>query len=351
MTKLKAPFPAIGGKNKVALYIWERFGNVRIYIEPFCLSAAVLWARPHEPCIETINDINCMVTNFWRAVQSDKESVVEHCNWPVNEIDLHARHFWLVNQIEFFERMRSDPNYYDPKIAGWWVWGACCWIGGGWCVEPNAHIKQRPQLSHGMGVHRQIPDLSGDSGASGRGVHSGSRIQLADAFSRGRGVHKNDRAGTCEQRRLWLLDWFGRLQDRLRPVRVCCGDWARVCTSASVTTRIGLTGVFLDPPYPKKTKKGTRAPVLYSSDVDGSKSPNEIRDEVLKYCIDRGKNSMFRIAVCGYEGDGYECLEELGWDVYHWKTPGGYGSRNKQNKNKNRERIWFSPHCLKVGLF
>jgi hypothetical protein len=57
---------------------------------------------------------------------------------------------------------------------------------------------------------------------------------------------------------------------------------------------------------------------------------------------------MFRIAVCGYEGDGYEDLE---WDVYHWKTNGGYGNRGKENKNKHRERIWFSPHCQKVGLF
>jgi hypothetical protein len=362
MKNLKAPFPAFGGKTKVASYVWDRLGNVRNYIEPFCFSAAVLWARPHEPGVETINDVNCYVANFWRAVQADPESVVDYCNWPVNECDLHARHKWLVSQPEFIERMKSDPDYYDPRIAGWWVWGACCWIGSGWCVN-KAHDKRRPHLLGPMGINSKIPDISGDSGASGRGihkkpklssngvgagVHSGGRVQLADQYSRGRGVHANDSAGKCEGRRLWLLDWFGRLQDRLRPVRVCCGDWARVCTSLSTTTRIGLTGVFLDPPYPRKTGKGTRDGYLYSSDVDGNKSPEQIRDEVLAYCRERGDNPMFRIAVCGYEGDGYE---DLGWEVHYWKTNGGYGNQGKKNENKHRERIWFSPHCQKVGLF
>jgi hypothetical protein len=51
----------------------------------------------------------------------------------VNEADLHARHRWLVAEVEFRERMRRDPEYFDAKIAGWWVWGICQWIGSGWC--------------------------------------------------------------------------------------------------------------------------------------------------------------------------------------------------------------------------
>ena len=45
-----------------------------------------------------------------------------------------------------------------------------------------------------------------------------------------------------------LYDYLGKLSDRLRRVRVCCGDWTRVLTP-SVTTYVGLTGVLLDPPY------------------------------------------------------------------------------------------------------
>ena len=52
-----------------------------------------------------------------------------------------------------------------------------------------------------------------------------------------------------------------------------------------------------------------------------------------------------RIAVCGYEGDGYEMLEGEGWQVVAWKSS-GYGNRSTKGKaNSERERIWFSPHC------
>lgn len=54
---LKAPFPWFGGKSLAASLIWERLGDVPNYVEPFFGSGAVLLARPHEPGIETINDL------------------------------------------------------------------------------------------------------------------------------------------------------------------------------------------------------------------------------------------------------------------------------------------------------
>ena len=41
---LKAPFPWFGGKSKVAGLVWERFGDVANYVEPFAGSLAVLLA-------------------------------------------------------------------------------------------------------------------------------------------------------------------------------------------------------------------------------------------------------------------------------------------------------------------
>lgn len=370
--KLKAPFPYFGGKSKVAFQVWERLGDVRNYIEPFCGSAAVLLARPSESGVETVNDYDCFIANFWRAVRHDPEEVVEYADWPVNETDLHARHRWLVSRDEFRERMRTDPEYFDAKVAGWWVWGACCWIGSGWCsaqgVRNDGDVQERQMVNKvrgvcvkrpsigdctpGKGVHRQIPDLSGDSGAAGRGIHSLSkRIQLS-GHGVGKGVHCNNSTTACLERRVWLMDWICRLSDRLRPVRVCCGDWQRVCNSDSVTTRIGLTGIFLDPPYPFKTKKGKRSSDIYASDVSSDKPPDKIRDEVLAYCRERGGNPQYRIAVCGYQGDGYEDLETMGWTVESWPPQGGYANRNDEgNLNKHRERIWYSPHCLSVTLF
>jgi hypothetical protein len=83
--ELKAPFPYFGGKKSVASLIWARLGDVDNYIEPFCGSAAVLIGRPSRPRIETINDVDCYVANFWRATSTDPMTVAIHADWPVNE--------------------------------------------------------------------------------------------------------------------------------------------------------------------------------------------------------------------------------------------------------------------------
>jgi hypothetical protein len=137
---LKAPFPYFGGKRTIAALAWSRLGDVGNFIEPFAGSLAVLLLRPTPPRIETVNDLDCMVANFWRATQHDPEAVAAYADGPVNEADLHSRHRWLVLSDEariFRWRMRRNPRYYNAKIAGWWCWGLCCWIGGGWCTEPG----------------------------------------------------------------------------------------------------------------------------------------------------------------------------------------------------------------------
>ena len=42
MSNPKAPFPWFGGKSRVAHIVWDRFGNVPNYVEPFFGSGAVL---------------------------------------------------------------------------------------------------------------------------------------------------------------------------------------------------------------------------------------------------------------------------------------------------------------------
>jgi site-specific DNA-adenine methylase len=334
--KLKAPFPYFGGKSRVAKTVWDGLGDVDNFIEPFCGSAAVLLARPHSPRIETINDADCYVANFWRATGKDPEAVAEYADGPVNEADLHARHRWLVLSDEakkFRKRIRRNPDYFEAKVAGWWCWGLCCWIGGGWCAEPKS--EKLPRL---MG---QQPSLSSETG-----VHGRHRPQLADAYSRGRGVNGNDAAGTCEQRRTWLLNWFGHLRDRLCTVRVCCGDWLRVCDSESMTTRLGLTGIFFDPPY---GHDANRAENLYATDC------LDVAAKVRSYCLERGGNKKMRICLAGYAGEGHEELEVAGWSVVEWQAQGGYGNRSKKGKeNAKKERLWFSPGCkkkIKIGFF
>lgn len=296
MSALRSPYPWFGGKRSIAPEVWRRFGDVRNFVEPFFGSGAMLLQRPTPfDGTETVNDIDGMVSNFWRALQSVPDEVAKWADWPVNECDLHARHLWLVNEgRQHVERLKTDTEYFDAKIAGWWVWGCCQWIGSGWCEHPEWN---------------QLPHL----GDAGMGIHRPSQKRE-------------------------IYDYFAALADRLRRVRVCCGDWSRVC-GPTPTVKQGLTAVFLDPPY----SHDERDSELYAIDQD-------VAADARAWCLERGNDKRIRIAICGYEGEGHEELEALGWSVLEWKARGGYGSQGTDTDGRDnaaRERIWFSPHCLK----
>jgi len=118
---LKAPFPYFGGKSRIAGEVWQRFGKPSNYVEPFFGSGAVLLSCPTPGHTETVNDADGLLCNFWRALQADPDAVAQHADYPVSELDLHARHRWLVNQRADVERLLSDPEWFDAKAAGWWV--------------------------------------------------------------------------------------------------------------------------------------------------------------------------------------------------------------------------------------
>ena len=339
--KLKAPFPYFGGKSTIAAAVWERLGDVKNYVEPFFGSGAVLLARPHDPGVETVNDLDGFICNFWRAVQANPNELAGLMDWPVNEIDLHARHRWLCRQpdkSEFVERMKHDPDYYDLKRAAWWCWGLCAWIGRGWCEGEYSGqgspenfgagvcegTAKRPDLAAGRGVHRPPPEVLAERAISAQLPH------LGDA---GVGVHR----ATITSHEA-LVAWMLALQSRLRRVRVCCGDWSRIC-GPTPTFKCGLTGVFLDPPYCSQE----RTPEIYSEES------LTVAKEVAAWCRECGNHEEMRIALCGYEGD----YDLPGWEVLAWKATGGYSTihpKESRRDNCRRERIWFSPNCLKPEL-
>ena len=315
--KLKAPFPWFGGKSSVAPDVWARFGDVPNYVEPFFGSGAMLLCRPHAPRIEAVNDKDGFIANFWRALQHDPDAVAHYADNPVNENELHARHAWLIQHgSPIVSRLEGDPDFYDAKIAGWWVWGISCWIGSGFCS--------------GAGPWHSIDGELVNDGAAGQGV---SR-QLPHLGTAGQGVNRK-RGG--------LLEYMHRLAGRLRNVRVCCGDWSRVCTPTPTFVQ-GLTAVFCDPPY---SAEAGRDNTLYAQE------DLTVAHAVREWAIANGENPLMRIALCGYEG---EHAMPASWETFEWKAQGGYsglgdgGTEGK--KNAHRERIWFSPNCLRQkGLF
>src|SRR4051812_47029088 len=114
--QLVAPFPYFGGKRAAIDLVWPQFGAVDNYVEPFCGSLAMLLGAPEGDRTETVNDVNGFVVNFWRAVKNDPTAVAKWADWPVTEIDLEARHGWLVNRGERLKWSLGDPDFYDAKI-------------------------------------------------------------------------------------------------------------------------------------------------------------------------------------------------------------------------------------------
>jgi len=295
---LKPPYPYCGGKSKIAAAVWQRFGEVRNYVEPFFGGGAMLLARPQPfKGAETVNDLNAWLTNFWRAAKYHPRRLTRALDYPVSELDLHARGDWLFfrkGAKAWQEWIRGSPRRVDVRSAAWWVYGACCWLGPDWGFAT--------QNSTRTGVPRSKPRLSG-------------------LLARGR----------CIQ------SYLSALTARLERVRICSGDWSRVLTPCE-TSRHGLTAVFLDPPY-GCTDRDTN---VYSHDS------TEVAADVRKWCRANGRNRLFRIALCGYAGEGHEALEAHGWQVLKWKAQGGFGNQSgKGNANRHRERIWFSPRCLR----
>lgn len=298
---LKPPFPYFGSKLKIAGAVWQRFGRVRNYVEPFAGSLAVFLAAPYPLQYSTVNDIDGFVVNFWRAVKYNPDAVADFADWPKTELDLVARHAWLVAQSDtLVKRLREDPHFYDAKVAGWWVW----WHSASIALKFGFARNMQQQLPDGTtcGVHRTLPQS-----------------------------YKESYDSICDAKSAWLRDYMQALADRLRFTNITCGDYSRTL-SYTYLHKHGLTAVFLDPPYGAERKR------LYRCD-----SFDILRD-VREWCRENGGNPLLRIALCGYEGEHNE-LEEYGWRKVEWNSGSTRHNRNRVCK----ERIWYSPHCVPIG--
>lgn len=335
---LVAPFPYFGGKRRIAAEVWRRFGSVRSYVEPFFGSGAVLLGRPAPfGGVETVNDIDGLLCNFWRATKADPAGVAEAADWPVSECDLTARHLWLVERRESItEALCGDPEWYDVRAAGWWAWGASAWIGSGWCSGDGPWVREGGRVvrgSAGQGVKRQLPHL----GDAGQGVNR----QLPHLGSAGLGVNRapggavsaddGAPAGT-------VAEWIALLSARLRRVRIACGSWERVLGDTVTHRGTGHwteAGVFLDPPYDTG-----------AMDYAAGGMGRGIAADVRAWALDAGRRADMRIALCGY--DEHDELAGAGWSAHRWKALGGYGNQGGEDAedNRHREVVWFSPACI-----
>ena len=315
---LAAPFPYFGGKRRAAPIIWDALGDPGGYVEPFAGSAAALLARPVVigKRVETLNDADGWLVNAWRSIQLSPDEVAKHCEWPVTEIDYHARLAWLQarRDADLVAWLEGDPEHHDAKAAAWWLYVCACGIGDPWGSGPwrvvDGHLRKAGNA--GRGVNRELPHL----GDAGRGVNR----ELPHLGNAGKGYDTPLRA------------YMQALSVRLRDVRITCGDWKRVVTPGVIrATRggDGSVGILLDPPY-------TTGGDMYGH-VDA-----DVSHAVRGWC--RTANASLRIVLCGFEDDHDELLAQ-GWRKVQGKAGSGSGYSTDVKAHK-RERLWLSPACL-----
>lgn len=285
-----APFPYFGGKRKVVDLVWQRFGNLLQYTEPFCGSAAMLLGAPRTHSLEVIGDTNGFIANFWRATAAQPTEVARWADYPVSHVDLSARHHWLLDRRAELAAGLLDADWPgDAKAAGWWLWGQCAWIGSGWC-----DWEREAPLAEGIG---QIPQCD----SVGMGIHAQNNNESPLAI-------------------------IARLGERMRRVRVIHGGWDRCLNTHYSMASNAFGGIFFDPPY-----------VAFEG-LYGQQQP--VAQAVAAWCRKHKSDSHLRIALCGHVGD----YELPGWDAVQWSR----GSHTMgSSKTTAKECIWFSPNCLK----
>ena len=262
---LQAPFPYFGGKSRIANIVWEALGdNVDHYLEPFFGSGAVLLARQTwgRNYTETVCDADGHLANVWRSLQFSPEETARWCDWPVNHADLMARKKLLTERTQqLLDGLIVDDKWHDPLLAGYWIWATSCWIG--------LRLIRSTQRSH--------------LGDKGNGVHRTQRPHLAD---KGNGVHRTQIPHLGN-----LAGWFHALAERLRNVRVVCGDWSRICGGDWQAKKWKTVGIFFDPPY---SDKAGRDPRIYATDS------RSVAHDVRAWALKRGGRENYRIVLAGY---------------------------------------------------
>jgi hypothetical protein len=136
---------------------------------------------------------------------------------------------------------------------------------------------------------------------------------------RHRGVHRRTQD---------LAEYFATLSERLKDVVIDYGDWTRMTAAAERASRLADCAILLDPPYAHSKR---RQKWLFTHD-----SP-DVSAYVRRWAVARAKTHPgLRIALCGLAGEHRmpTTWEELPW----WSRMG-----------RGRERIWFSPNCLKAS--
>lgn len=152
MTTLpRTPLAYYGGKQRLAAEIVSLMPAHRIYLEPFCGGAAVLFAKPRAER-ETLNDADGQIVNFWRVLRDRPEELASavastpyaRAEWRASaegtDDDLESARRLLVNVDQSFSRSRR--SWSVPCIGD----GRGRWQPGSWENLPPKLIRAAQRL-------------------------------------------------------------------------------------------------------------------------------------------------------------------------------------------------------------
>jgi len=315
MKTYKPLFQWFGAKARVASVVWTRLGDVDHYVEPFFGSGAVYFLAPKKHKKATINDVDCYIVNFFRTLKNEPFRLAKEVMYcSVAQAEMRARHYELTAKRSLItSKIQGDPEYYNLKYAAWWVYTLSAWIAGHftenkgvwtsingfWCFDDKGIGEYH--------VYNQAPQLTSRNGI----VKYFNESYIENVID----IYK------------MMLDY----RDMLVPARIICSDWKDAVRDAILRNDKSV-GIFLDPPYDQRLLEEA----LY---IKHGTVSSEVRD----WAVENG--NKYRIALCGYEGE-HEMPPD--WEVYAWTATGGYSNMGGRNTNRFRERIWFSPQCIKV---
>ena len=357
-----------------------------VYVEPFAGSLACLLARPDGAGQrEIVCDLDGGISNFWRAVEAEPDTVAYWADYPTFHHDLTARHKWLRAWFaEHTAELSADPHFYCAKVAGWWVWGISLWIGGGWCnaISSTKTPDQRPMVMHtggGAGISAQRvwdvrPAVTSANGVSAQAQRAQDKRPMAGATGGGTGVSAQRTPGQIPHVANWdggqgvsaqrlntpdkiphitpsgggrgvdnqrttrpdLVSWFRAIQERLKGVIVLNRSWESALTPTLLmhtpTAPKPPVGILLDPPYLTVDRQSE----LYGSDADGSSS--DVATAAYAWAIANAER--FRIAYCCHEGD-FPVPD--GWTFI---TASFGGVKDAERRASRQDMVMFSPMCV-----
>ncbi|MFE2384472.1 DNA adenine methylase [Streptomyces misionensis] len=102
---MKSPIPYFGGKQTVAPWITSLLPDCGHYVEPYCGSLSVLFAKRPSP-METVNDLDAELMTFWRVLRDRPDELIRVCALtPHGRAEMLAAHEPATDELEQARRV------------------------------------------------------------------------------------------------------------------------------------------------------------------------------------------------------------------------------------------------------